>query len=480
MPERRSVPSSRASGGLVDLVGPIGNRPISEVPPVYRSRLDPDRAAASQRRGASVESEQAVERALDWLARHQDDDGRWDGGTARDEDGAVVDDDDYTIHCPTGQICFGECAYWEADTALTGLALLAYLGAGYTHIEGKYASNVARGIDFVLSQQTSSGDLRGRSRVVGMYCHAMASLALCEAFALTGDERLRDPAARAVDFLVRSRARDRLAWRYAPGAPVGDTSILGWVVMVLKSAREAELPIADWASVEKGILTWLDKVATGQDGGLTRYQPWEPPTPTMSAEGWVCRQFLGQAVPASAADEAAAYLLKNPSDRGRTNMYYWYYATLAMYQHGGADWARWNARTRDWLVRLQHVSGHASGSWDPDESIYGERGGRIYSTALATLSLEVYYRYLRLYDLSRLTPAAESGNRPPSPEGGRRQGDTRQNLSLPESSTPTPAPSRTPAQSQPGARQPATNRPQGGGTRRPTLLRPSNERPTGR
>jgi hypothetical protein len=91
-------------------------------------------------------------------------------------------------------------------------------------------------------------------------------------------------------------------------------------------------------------------------------------------------------------------LLKHESDKGETNVYYWYYATIAMYQHGGRPWTRWNDRVRDRLVGLQRKSGHPAGSWDPDDSLYGASGGRIYCTALAALTLEVYYRYLRLYD----------------------------------------------------------------------------------
>ena len=212
---------NRATPGpaLAELVGTASTRSLSEVPRFYRSRLDANRTLLAQRSGASTASEQAVERALDWLARHQDADGRWDGGTARYEDGtAVPGDDDFTVHCPPGETCFGECIYWEADTALTGLALLAYLGAGYTQNDGKYADTVAKGSGLPARAAEARRRPAGPSRAVGMYCHAMATLALCEAYALTGDERLRDPVERAVLFLVRAAPATAMAWRYEPGA----------------------------------------------------------------------------------------------------------------------------------------------------------------------------------------------------------------------------------------------------------------------
>ena len=403
IPPVRATPNASAFGSGGNDLAALGDRTgrpvLTEIPKIYLPRLDPDRSTQAQRIGASAASELAVERAIDWLTRHQDEDGRWDAGIARYADGTPVKgDDDYTAHCPPGETCFGECAYWEADTALTGLALLTYLGAGYTHRDGRYSENVGRGLDFLLGQQKGDGDLRGRSRVVGMYCHAMATLALCESYALSGDPRLRDPAERAVAFMVSARAADGMAWRYAPGAPAGDTSILGWVVMGLKSAKETGIPIPNETSIRRGTLLWLEKVATGDSKGLSRYQPGESVTPTMTAEAWVCRQFLGVGGPGPASSEAANFLLQNESDRGPTNVYYWYYATLALYQHGGEPWSRWNDRLRDKIVGLQRSSGHQTGSWEPDNSLYGSKGGRIYCTALAALTLEVYYRYLRLYD----------------------------------------------------------------------------------
>ncbi|MFO0910826.1 MAG: hypothetical protein U0794_21215 [Isosphaeraceae bacterium] len=402
----------RGVPALPDIQGATGGRPLNDVPEVYRSRLDPNRSARAYGAGASPASEQAVERSLDWLARHQDTDGRWDAATAKYDDGtAVKGDDDFTVHCPPGEPCFGECIYWEADTALTGLALLAYLGAGYTQTDGKYAETVGKGLDYLLSVQKPDGDLRGRSRAVGMYCHAMATIALCEAYALTGEVRLRAPVERAVGFIARARARDGLAWRYAPDAPVGDTSILGWVVMALKSAREVGIEVP--SNLQTGTLGWLSKVSSGTASGLGRYQPWDKVTPTMTAEAWVCRQFLGVGGPGAASSEAADYLLAHGPKVDPYNLYYWYYGTLAMYQHGGDAWTRWNAAVRDEIVRRQRLTGHATGSWDPDESPYGSKGGRIYCTALATLSLEVYYRYLRLYDEPRIPPAvAPAGTQP--------------------------------------------------------------------
>jgi hypothetical protein len=400
--DRATPPAPR----LPTTPGMTTRRPLAAVPEVYRSRLDPDRSARAVRAGASPASEQAVERALDWLQRHQDADGRWNGGAARYNDGTVAQgEDSFTVHCPPGEVCFGECFYAEADTALTGLALLAYLGAGYTHLDGQYTQVVSKGLAFLIQSQKPDGDLRGMSRAVGMYCHAMASLALCEAYALTGDRRLREPVEKAVTFAVNARAADGLAWRYLPGDPRGsDTSILGWVVMVLKSAREVGIAVPPTATA--GAVSWLDKVAGGRVGGLARYQPRELArsqrdgeiTPSMTAEAWVCRQFLGLGGPGPASDEAAQYLLNSNPARGPFNIYYWYYGTLAMYQHGGEPWDRWNVPLRDQLVRRQRVQGHQAGSWDPDETDYGARGGRIYCTALSTLTLEVYYRYLRLYD----------------------------------------------------------------------------------
>ncbi len=386
----------RGSGRLPDVKGSIGGRPLDDVPEVYRSRLDPDRSALARKAGANDASEQAVERALDWLARHQDADGRWNAGTVKNDEGISTPEQfDFTVHCPPGELCAGACFYAQADTATTGLALLAYLGAGYTHIDGKYADTVYKGLQFLLGEQRRDGDLRGDARSVGMYCHAMATLALCEAYALTGDEKLRDAVERGVRFLVNARSSGGAGWRYIPNGRDADTSVLGWVVMVLKSAREVHIPIAEEARL--AALDWLDQVKRGTDGGLAVYMPGHSVTPTMTAEAWVCRQFLGVDRGDATSGEAATYLARRGPDRDGLNYYYLYYGTLAMFQRGGVDWTRWNRAVRDRLIDRQEKKGHRAGSWNrDDDKTWGALGGRVYWTAMATLTLEVYYRYLRL------------------------------------------------------------------------------------
>src|SRR5262249_28112698 len=149
-------------------------------------------------------------------------------------------------------------------------------------------------------------------------------------------------------------------------------------------------------------------------------QPLKQVTPTMTAEAWACRQFLGVGGPGPASDEAAEYLLTHGPERDPYNLYYWYYGTLAMFQHGGDTWARWNAHARDQLVPRQPGGGTAAGGWAPAEAPSGSRGGRIHKTALAPLTFEVYYRYLRSYPDPRPAPGREQAGAPILRRAGQR------------------------------------------------------------
>ena len=113
----------------------------------------------------------------------------------------------------------------------------------------------------------------------------------------------------------------------------------------------------------------------------------------MTAEALFCKQMLGIRRTNRSALEAVEYLLKNLPQRSKQDLYYWYYGTLAMYQHGGEPWEQWNEALRDLLVADQRTDGDFAGSWNP-RAPWGDYGGRVYSTAISALCLEVYYRFL--------------------------------------------------------------------------------------
>jgi hypothetical protein len=346
-----------------------------EIDQPYSQRAPETREELVEKMGGSKETERAVELSLAWLAAHQHPDGRWDA-------------DGFDRHCGK---CGGEAAF-DADVATTGLALLCFLAADHSHLKhGPYRDNVNRGIAWLKSVQREHGDLR---RTETMYSHAIATIALAEAYGMTRDESLRTPVEAAVDYMIKARNKQIGGWRYEPGQ-AGDTSVFGWVVMGFTSAKRAGIPIPE--EVFDASREWLDVVSTKRDRGLYAYQPGQKHTPAMTAEGLFSQQLLGRKRHETRMIQAASFLSDNlPNWSADANSYYWYYGTLAMYQHQGEAWERWNkAMTRE-ILEHQITSGPAAGSWDPTDR-WSLIGGRIYQTALCTLSLEVYYRYLPLY-----------------------------------------------------------------------------------
>jgi hypothetical protein len=356
-----------------------------EVPGIYRLRVAPDRARVARQLGGTQETEAAVNAALNWLSANQSGDGRWDAsqfGSGRE--------DKVLGHDRRG-------AGARADTGVSGLALLAFLGAGHTHLDGPYQNTVARGLEFLMRSQGANGNLGGDAELYAhMYCHGMALLALSEAYALTRDDRLERAVRRGMAYTLAAQHPTMGGWRYQPGDSQGDTSQLGWQLMALKSAKLAGIDVPQRA--EAGMTRFLGTVKAGQHGGLASYRPNERASATMTAEALVCRHFLG--LPSgdpAAIKEAGELLLGELPGKGKANLYYWYYATLAMHQLQGEYWERWNAALRTALVDSQQFDGEHAGSWSPD-TIWGGYGGRVYTTAMGALCLEVYYRFLPLYD----------------------------------------------------------------------------------
>jgi hypothetical protein len=352
-------------------------------------RSEEQRGEAAQAFGGSPESEAAVELSLQWLAKNQSAGWYWEaaahGGGSQQRPEARD---------------FGYVGR-NADTGITGLALLAFLGHGHTYEKGDYTTNVERGLKWLIAQQGADGSLTGRAGINdAIYCHAIATFALAEAYAMRTDDAtgswLRGPVERAIEYTLSHRTPDG-SWRYDPKTEQsGDMSIFGWQLMALKSAELGGVAIPE--DVRQKLVQFLMQRSSGTHRGLASYRLREQPTPAMTAEALFCKQILGMSRDNPASQEAVNYIGRSPPHISRLNYYYWYYGTLAMYQYGGQPWEEWNAALRDLLVQEQRKAGPLAGSWDPRD-VWGPYGGRVYSTAMATLCLEVYYRYLPLYRL---------------------------------------------------------------------------------
>lgn len=342
------------------------------------------RAQLVRSSGGTSATEAAVARGLKFLDRHQHPNGGWSLMHFRTED------------------CDDTCSHsggYSSRVAGTALALLPFLGAGQTHTHGEYQEVVLRALNTLLSYQSDDGDLR-RDCDGRMYAQGIATIALCEAYALTRDKQLREPAQRALNFIVAAQHSEG-GWRYEPGEP-GDVSVVGWQLMALTSGRMAGLHVPDY--VFERAAKFLDTTARKDKSqfGTYNYMPHVSTTIAMTAEALLCRQYLG--CPRDDRELMAGVelmLRRFPPDERRPNVYYWYYATQVLHHYGGVAWKQWNERMRQILVSTQEIKGHAAGSWTPQgvgiEGGFANNGGRIYMTALCLCTLEVYYRHLPLY-----------------------------------------------------------------------------------
>ena len=284
------------------------------------------------------------------------------------------------------------------DVAGTAFGLLPFLAGGKTHkpdgTKNPFDKTVARGLEFLKRRQDmKKGDFGG-----GMYSHGLAAIAMCEAYGLTQDPNLRPYAQRAINFIVFAQHPSNGGWRYAPGQE-GDTSVTGWQIMALKSGQMAGLDVPD-ASI-KNAIRYLNICMSPQDKGYGYTGVGS--TPTMSAVGLLCRQYL-QAWGSQKLEMIEG--VKNhirplqPKDKSlQKNIYFYYYATQVMHHYGGEAWKEWNKGMRDGLVDSQENEQKSPnfGSWSSAGDPHGGSGGRLMITSLNLLTLEVYYRYLPLY-----------------------------------------------------------------------------------
>jgi hypothetical protein len=304
--------------------------------------------------------------------------------------------------------CSGKCTHGTVETldekrfAATGLALLTFLGAGYTHQEGKYKDQVYRGLAFLTGAMKLDAPDPRDPRFPGqlssilakhpMYEHGIASLALCEAYQMTKDKILEKYAQRAIFYIEQAQNYDG-SWGYQRRES-GDLSIVGWQVMALKSANASDLSV-DPLRIRR-VTRFLD---SKQTQGGTRYLYRGPvATPSMTAIGILMRLYTGYPRSTPAMIAGANYIAsKGPSTN---DVYFNYYGTQSLCQMESPLWPKWNVQLREYLIREQSKNGHEAGSWyfqDDDPPGFNRTGGRLYTTTMSAMTLEVYYRYMPVY-----------------------------------------------------------------------------------
>ena len=348
------------------------------------------RSEIVKQEGGTTLTEAAVARGLRWLASVQNRDGSW--SLLRYE--------------------YSRRSNNKGDARGTSLALLPFLGAGQTHEFGKYKETVAKGLAWLINNQKRNGDLRiNAMESNGIYAHAQATIVLCEALAMTGDEQFREPAQKAIQFIEDWQHREG-GWRYRKRS-AGDTSIHGWQMMALQSASaaktglnvdQATMRLADYY-LDSAACRGKSKIGNRPYGSLYCYYPSGhtsdhlDPTPSMTAEALLCRMYLGWERNDPRLRAGIRWLNQNHfPDVDEKDVYYWYYGTQTMHHYGGEAWEKWNQQMRAILVATQKRRGKYAGSWEHEDDKWGERAGRIYTTALSICILEVYYRHLPLFD----------------------------------------------------------------------------------
>ncbi|WP_231742822.1 prenyltransferase/squalene oxidase repeat-containing protein [Stieleria varia] len=349
----------------------IGETSLKVSKPMFNGRTGAMKNALLAVYGGTKETQDAVQLGLQWLKRQQRSNGSW------------------SMRGP-----YSDGGFTENQTAATAMALLAFLGDGNTHKSGPYAGVVDKGVKFLLSQQDRNGFMAANARDhERMYAQAQATIVLCELYAMTNDSWLRPRAQLAVEFAQDAQAQEG-GWRYRPRED-SDTSVTGWFVMALQSAIAGGLEVHE--SKLDRVNLYLDSASSFEGAGYS-YQPRGAPSPAMTAEGILCRQYLKWTRDSPPQKRGIdALLLDAPFTIKDHDVYYWYYATQVMHHYGGQPWQEWNGAMRVQLPAAQVKSGGEAGSWAPQQDQWGRNSGRLYTTCLSIFCLEVYYRHMPLY-----------------------------------------------------------------------------------
>ena len=340
--------------------------------------------------------------SLSWLARHQNRDGSWSATG-------------YVGKCK--KTCAPNPGRADFDAGVTGLSLLAFLGAGYYHLSKDtydsicFGDVVRRALIWIMANQDPDGFIGSREAKKHTYSHAVCSTALSEAYGLTGSSLFKRQAQRAVDFVIASQ-NPGLGWRYKSQSGDNDTSVTGWAVMALKSAQLSGLAFP--RSGYDGARAWFDRVTEPSNGRAGYHRRGTGKMyvagvneqfdhhETLTAVTLLSRIFMDRQRTAG-----VEFLLRDPPrwEGNRIDFYYWYCASLALFQidgPAGRKWKTWSGALRNALMKHQNprTTGCRRGSWEP-VGRWCPEGGRVYATAINALTLEVNYRYANVMGMTQ-------------------------------------------------------------------------------
>jgi hypothetical protein len=399
-------------------------------------------------KGQTKQTESAVEAGLRWLARHQDDDGSWSP-------------DNFVKNCQGGTVCehskgFG---YGEYTVGTTGLALLAFLGAGYDHRATKAWTDpftkktirvgdvVKKGLIYLKDRQTETGSFVEETNHKWGYNHSIAALAMTEAYGLSRAPQWKPVAQKGIDCLIAGQnpapgGTGLWAWRYKPQSGDNDISVTGWCVMALKSAELAGLRMSEDSM--QGAFNFTEEVTDKTSGhvGYTKREEAGQQVkaqgknddymnhPALSAVAMCVRTFVKHNPDDPMLEAGAKLIMKDlpvwDKKKKSIDYYYWYYASLALNQYDGPDspkkgggriWDEWNKELKKALLdnQVNNQKLCSDGSWDGDDRWGVDGGGRVFATATNTLTFEVYYRYGNSFGtVKKKAPAAGADAKKPA------------------------------------------------------------------
>lgn len=328
-------------------------------------------------------AERAIASAFVWLARHQNNDGSWHI--------------DYTAKCKDASCSHGGSL--KNDTAATALAILQLLGAGAATpaYKSRYTPVANRGLAWLASDMRAAADpATGKART--MSAHGLASVCFCEWYAAAPNEE-NGAAARAALKLIADRQNSDGGWGEKPG-DASDMIVVAWQMMALRSAQLAKIAVAP--AVTERARKFVQACSHGKYDGLFSDAPAKKVSPTATAIGVLTLLYLGAQSDDLGVAEGKAYLLQHLASAEHPDPLYWFFATQAMHYQRDPDWLAWNRQVRNVIVKMQATAKDqcAAGSWiceAPDGPPLVADGGRLVTTSLCTLTLEVYYCYLQIF-----------------------------------------------------------------------------------